>query len=1143
MHSKRTIQCSVTALLLSGLLILVAACTDDPLYDINNISVDPSITVFDDGITLPVGTTAKISLDSLMKLAGQDFDVYFKEAENGELAVNIRDTATLDDRIKKMDIASMASIDGVSFTEDFQYHVGSFNADDFSIDGKTYELKVPFDGIDVVDVKSKPISALAEGLTFHAGLDKYKDVVTGNEDLDLGKKIGDLDYDYLVVERSEIDAHAAGVPTEVVAIPKTVVDDMDFPEQTATLHMDNIVLDEKITGIHNIKTNPDAKVTVCMSLENVCFTGGQVTPDINLNFDGKLKIAGGNVVNIKDIVLNAENGWSGSKSYSILGLEKTDYYYSISLDEQIPVSGHIIIADPVTTKTKLAQTSGDIRLRIELKFSDFVIESADLDISSDTIDLSDKVSFGEFNDTQLPEQIEDVIYVELDETQPLKLKVVPKNLDKLKPEKLNYTFTMHFPESFVVEGAVNGQLSYAGDLVGGPAEIPVPIKEIRPTVKDRKLSVDSEVTVTATVLPKNMSLNSAEIPQNKEQDLSFTVTLEGTPVIKDYRIKLKDYDEDADLSEPLEIEVKGLGDFSGARVIPEGTPVIVVNLDVPSINGLSFSPGKNGLTIGIPNFLILDADGIDQSLNFNAEANTITLRNEFPAQISLPIKELVVKPETVGGKKKIISAYTATGGVTIPGTELSQSDLKASFGSDVGLSIVFPSIKAASIVLDESFSFDVNQKFDLTISNLPEELKSVDEVILDEVYLNLEAVFDGLPSKSPFNVDLTITLPSFITPNSIPIKGSVENRKLKITPVKLEKLSGLVVPPEGVIKDELSLAGTISASGTDIDLTELKPDVTATLTASLQNSEGKLAISKASGHFSYNLSESTTIKLDELPDMLKDGSVCLDLLNPSLALDIISNIGIPLTTTMELVPYRNDKPMGNSIKLENVVMPYTPSSAEKAKRRYYICNTDEGLPAGYEYLKADITSLIKEIPDSVVVNIDAAISDAVTAVVEPKAEYHFDIAFEINVPLSFGEDFKLASEIEIPLDGVDAITSIGTFGFKGLFLNETPLKIAKLSIDLLDSESVLIPLKEGYDNSAPLKPRPDLDPAGSLSDFEFYLAPADLSRKIAKGRIKFEIGARPNQILKKTDCIQLRNMVVVAPEGITISSNELSINK
>ena len=328
MHSKRTIQCSVTALLLSGLLILVAACTDDPLYDINNISVDPSITVFDDGITLPVGTTAKISLDSLMKLAGQDFDVYFKEAENGELAVNIRDTATLDDRIKKMDIASMASIDGVSFTENFQYHVGSFNADDFSIDGKTYELKVPFDGIDVVDVKSKPISALAEGLTFHAGLDKYKDVVTGNEDLDLGKKIGDLDYDYLVVERSEIDAHAAGVPTEVVAIPKTVVDDMDFPEQTATLHMDNIVLDEKITGIHNIKTNPDAKVTVCMSLENVCFTGGQVTPDINLNFDGKLKIAGGNVVNIKDIVLNAENGWSGSKSYSITPSRSTNRFRS-----------------------------------------------------------------------------------------------------------------------------------------------------------------------------------------------------------------------------------------------------------------------------------------------------------------------------------------------------------------------------------------------------------------------------------------------------------------------------------------------------------------------------------------------------------------------------------------------------------------------------------------------------------------------------------------------------------------------------------------------------------------------------------------------------------------------------------------------
>lgn len=1145
MFFKRTTH-HIPAALLVGLLFLANACTVDKNYEINDKTIlDPTVTVFQDGITVPVGSSDEISLDDILKLTGKDLDDFLKKAADGSLSIDYAGSVSLNDRIKELNIQGLASMDGVSFTQEFNYHIGNFDAKDFGIDAQHYAMMVNFEGIDVLDVQPKPISATPEGLSYHAGLDAFKDVIKDNEDFDLSAKIGAVVYNQPVLERSKIDEQVALIPPmiENIPVPQEILGDLEIPSTTAVLSVNPpVVLDENISKISNVKTSKDAKLWVKLSMSNVFMTEGKVVPDVSLDFGSLLKLEGGNVVNAKDMVLNSDNEWSATKSIGVLGLRTTEYEGAISIQENVPVSGTVTISDAATTRTKLAATAGDVQLNIEVYFTDFIVESADITIKDmEPFTTEAEINLGEFDEAQLTEQIEDVMKIVLDETKPLTLKITPKNLDRIKEKNLNYNFTFSFPEGLKVKDAVDGKLSISGDLANGPVEVPIVIQEIYPKVQNRTVVMDAAVGVSATVEPKNIVINSAQLPTSPEEDLSFAVSLNGTPVITDYQIKLKSYEEvikEGAMGGTLEFKADELGDFGAFHITPEGAPALNIQFDIPDIKGLSLSPGNNGLKFVLPDVLVFDADEIAADLNFNTEENSITLMNSFPQSISLPIKELYVKPVKEGDSYKVSSKYDVAGSVKVPGTEISQAELKDYFGSDVGITVDISEIKAKSITLDDEISIPVNQKFKVTVKHLPEQLKRIDEIVLEDVFLNLDATFDGLPSsdEAPFTVDLTISLPEFIQPSEVKLTGEINNGTLSVTPVKLEKIVNIVPEEEKsedgevdyVLKDDIVIAGNIVANGANIDLTQLKPDITASLTGSLMNKEtGKIAISKASGVFSYEISESTRLNLDELPDALKDESIKLDLADPQLTLDIKSNIGIPMSANLTLIPYRNDVAQ-EALVFNNIELPYSTSIDNVDIKKYQISKTK---PTGNDrvWLEADISSLLKEIPDYMEVKIDALVSDEKESLIEIVAgkDYTLDIDYGIHVPLAFGPEFNLSAETEFDLSGAAAITSYGEFGFKGLVRNDTPLEL-KVIVELLDAEGVVIPQKEEYDKPLAIHGNVAADPV------EFFLSSADRSREIDKARLKIVVTAIPNVQLKATDCLQFKDFVVVAPEGITV---------
>lgn len=278
-------------------------------------------------------------------------------------------------------------------------------------------------------------------------------------------------------------------------------------------------------------------------------------------------------------------------------------------------------------------------------------------------------------------------------------------------------------------------------------------------------------------------------------------------------------------------------------------------------------------------------------------------------------------------------------------------------------------------------------------------------------------------------------------------------------------------------------------------------------------------------------SQTFTVPVDDLPDAFRDDNVCLDLNNPQLTLDINTNLGIPLNASLELVPIINGQPVtDNTVKLEKVTLPCSASSADVVRKRYCLCNDKTAVPEGYEFLKADLSKILRQIPDSIQIRIDANVGGEGTYVFDPKARYTFYIDYEVIVPMAFNDDFSMTTETEIDLSGIQAISSLGEFGITGQVVNETPLSL-DVVMDILDEAGNVIPQSQ----------KSTIKICGKgTSDLELYIAPSDKSKVISKARFTISITAVSNEPVKPSECLQFINLVAVAPKGIDIDPDLFS---
>lgn len=1113
-------------------LLLGTGCSIDPEYDVNINEIDTEVTVFEDGLSIPIGSTDSIALSQFLNSAGENIGDFLKKDENGALILTYDGNFSLTEQIAELDLSGKTTMDGIEFSRNFSYHLGEVNPSDFSIPAQHFDASVAFSGIDTFNPSIPAMGSNLDGLSFKTGLDKYKNVINGNSNINLSDKIGNREYSQTVTKPAALTALATSPliaaldPNEAYDI-SSVLTSVDVPETNINVNVPAFKLHDEVTQISNITTNPAAKMVVSLTLENPYISDGSIVPDVNMDLSHLCVIAGGSNINLSSLVLNPGNQWSASKSYDIVGLATTSYAGTIAINENLSLNGAVVFQDAKTTANTLSSSSS-MNFKVSVSFTNLTIESADIAVAPLEFNLVDQVNIGSaashFN---VPDEIKAVKEVTMDQTKPLYLRVTPSNLNRLKSKNIPYNIELTFPSSIEVQGTVDGKLTLSGDLADGAVNQPIVIKAFHPTITAGEINLQTSVDVNATVSAENLVVRTADLPSTTDEDIAFAVSIDGTPAVSDIVVTINEIEKAVNEGDNLAFTVDGLDSFGSFSITPEESPNMTINCTIPSIAGLSVTTGAEGIHFVMPDVFVFDASAIDPALNFSAADNSFTVLGSIPSSITLPIQRLNVNPVKVEDVAKILTSYAVSGKIIVPSGDVSYNDIQAASGTSFGIVVDIPKITASSISLDEELSFDINENytfgFDLDTGGL---LKSVDEVLLDDVYFNLETTFTGLPSlgSGQYLVDLTLTLPDFIVPNVIPISGAIVAGKIAIAPVKIEKIAGVDLSTSSHIEGAMTVVGNISASGSDINLSSLQSDISATLNASIANGDDKIAISKASGVFSYNIDEGSTISLDNLPDILKGDGVTPDLQDPQISLTMSTNLGISLKGSIELLPFKDGvEQLENKIVLADIALPYSTTAETTATKAFVICNSASTAPAGYDVLEANVSGLLAHLPDSIRVSIKAAVNETVSAVIEPSAAYNLDVAYGITVPLAFGEDFNFSTELDIDISAVSQYTSFGEFGIKSKVVNDSPFNL-NVVMTLLDPDGVEIPQARAS----------SINIAGSsTSDVEFYLSPVDNTRTLSKAHLTITVTAVAGVPLKETSFLQFKDLVAVLPGGIT----------
>ena len=296
--------------------------------------------------------------------------------------------------------------------------------------------------------------------------------------------------------------------------------------------------------------------------------------------------------------------------------------------------------------------------------------------------------------------------------------------------------------------------------------------------------------------------------------------------------------------------------------------------------------------------------------------------------------------------------------------------------------------------------------------------------------------------------------------------------------------------------------------------------------------------------------------------IIKGEDVTLDFANPYITVDVTSNIGIPVQGNISITPVFADVPDTENSQSIQITVPKKESAQDKGVTSYWIAASDTGMPQGYRFVKAEIGELLKEIPDSIELNIEASTDRGETFIVEPQAEYELALDYDVIVPLEFGEDLKIVMDYTFPGDGdldendgqtdgtetgsdsegetlpsiMGELLNMNSLGIAGSIESTLPLELA-LRLELLDSERKVIPSEA---MQIPIQAGSMTHPSVSDLDVALKLAEGADGTDLSYIKMYFEVtsGNMAGEPVTEDSYIKA-TLKVKVPGGVTIDLREL----
>ena len=1128
----KKINCSSAIIALSVIAAALSSCENEA-YDVENVNTE--VTFASGGLTLPLGTTKPLTLKNLLSDMDEDM---LQVLDGGAYALRINDKLSLGDQLP--DLNDMLEIPDVTFRQETSFSLSEIDSESLSIDRQEFQYSFELAEKGLVSEFVLPQFFIEH--EHPMGIWEY-----GKSAREMSVEV--IDVHLLTGKLFELPAGFSSVVNGEVSLG-------NLPEAVLSpVSVDLVVkseVPEGISDISDVKMAASSMMKITLSIENSFLSKGDIVPDMLLDLGGFITVDGDkeSIDIADDFVLSEKNNYSASKTYHLETVNVTEEDWNgrlLEMKRPIEVSGKVAVQNPMTNADKIAAAASGMGLRVDVEFLDVAIESAAMGIEE--VEVTEEMDIPvALDEITLPDGVMNVEKLVLKESSHLDLIIKLENISNIAGLKTRLKkLEMIFPEEMKVREAVNGKLILTDmDLSKGLKQI-IHVDEIAfPDPVNGKISYSADVSVKA-VMTAGGQICSADIPYTEDSDGKFIVDAESHFEIDDYVVVIEGLKHDLEI-EPQDFTYElpdGIADIGTFTVIPEGSPALVVELDLPK-TALEVEAAEEGLSISFPEFLRFK--NVDSSYGFDSQTNTILLEGKLPEQIVLPIDKVTVTPEQDPQTGK----YFAGGSIKVDGTVAVASgmvtgkDIAEIASSSASVRAMIPALTADE-VLFEHFEVAVSESFDFEILKagaLPEEVKAVSSVVLSDVEAVIDVAVKNLPDLGTDpSVDLVITLPKMLVldqndarvkDGKVSISGKIRDGKIDIDPIGISSidLSEYDFGSDRDLTGTISIDGTISAENPELDLESLKDDMIISIGAGIKD----INISRIEANVDYDIEGiNEKVKLEGLPDFMKGDGFVLDLANPHLIIKASTNLGIPVKGDLLITPVIDGAVYEEGQIKASAALPYSDTASETESVMFWFGSDRSKCPSDYTFVEADINKLIRRIPDELQLSLVAGTDPDVNCVVEPSADYILDVEYDFVIPLEFGEDLHI--EITETLEGLPDILGQllekSPVQLTGSITSSLPLAL-ELDVEMLDVNDKIIPAEKDAVQA--------ISPCGANG--EAVETPLDLTLAVKKGtstaglsslKVTFTVTS-PNLTgipLDEDDFVQA-DIKLALPDGITL---------
>ncbi len=364
-----------------------------------------------------------------------------------------------------------------------------------------------------------------------------------------------------------------------------------------------------------------------------------------------------------------------------------------------------------------------------------------------------------------------------------------------------------------------------------------------------------------------------------------------------------------------------------------------------------------------------------------------------------------------------------------------------------------------------SFANDI--PIEMRIDNFPTEVTRIDNILFENnTELAVSLYFNNVPTSADVIMDLQVHFPDFLTltgpqvnsNNTLLLNQEITDGTTSLT-LALQKLSpGPNAVQNGVfsILDQITITGSLSLENIQGIPTELLGEI---ISMRVQVDLFEPTPTKIEGLLNITQSINEGVLIGDIPSVLQDENLVLDLHNPHIYTTISANPGFSTNCNIALKPYIDGTE--NTTASQSVALRIPRSeNGEMIASNYYIANSSSDMPTGYTFMPTNLPALFQRIPDSLQLQVTAS-SD----ITEPLHTIDFTTTYaasmncKVEVPLSFGPNMMIQYSDTITgiSESISDLLKNNEIELYGEALNKLPFNVT-VEITPLDANFSPIPI-------------------------------------------------------------------------------------